>query len=268
MRSVLLSSVANFAPEMGGRGNLPQVTSQGQTQRTNGVTNPGNDTQQVTGNDTQEGGDPEDFFGNNADLWEPPEVDPATAPKEPTSDELEAAAQKTASKLDNYVKSMTKVEIDPTKFQEAIDNKDPKFFQEVVSTAIQTAHKNMLNDAAKMVREMQTSLRAEMDTAAQRRLAADKSVDSLLATIPFAADPVLKPIATAIKAQFLKKGADDTKANAMVKQFFAKTAELTADSLEDPTHPPSTRTGDRTYNSPRRQKVEEPNWADILRAQP
>lgn len=266
MRDFLLSSAARFAPEMGGTGNLNNVTSQNR-QQTDTNKGAGNDT--TAGNGGDDSGDsPENFFENNADLWEPPEVDPSTVEKPQTQEELDAAATKTQSRLQAYVASKSKVEIDATKFQEAIDNKDPKFMQEVINGAIQTAHKNMLEDAAKMVREMQTSMRQEMDNAAQNRLRADKAETSLITTLPFLADnAALKPIATAIKAQFLKKGADDKKANDMVRQFFKSTADLASDALDDVTNPPRNRDG--SFNQPpRRRQVEEPDWAAIIGGRP
>lgn len=223
--------------------------------------------------------DGENFFDAVTEMWDDPAPD-ENAPKPLTQAEIDANNTSAATRLDAYVKSIDLgVVIDPEKFKAASEANDPKLLSDSIQEAQQKAYKRMLQDMTRMVSEVRTELRSEMDGAAQRRLQVSASEQSLIEALPFlkgskGAAVTLRPIAMAVKARFLKRGFGEEKANALTKRYFQDTAALTTEALDDERHTraPGVRPGDRGFNNapPQRgrKSSDETDWLGVLTGRP
>lgn len=267
MLKAYLRNSATFAPDVGtGGGAAGTGTQNPPTGHEKGGQIDPNTKPNGTGGDGKE--TPikvENFLDDNASLWENPkiEVDPVKEAAQNTA--AQERQRNTHTNLKNYVDNLDfGIEIPKEKIAEIFENKDPTAMLDVMNNGIKSAVQQTILAVTKMIKGSHEELRREMDDAAKMRYNANEAEKTLFEAVPFAKKEAIRPVATAIKAAFIKKGKSDSEANDMVKAFFKHTMEISADDLGLEVAPKG-RPGEGGRG--RRTQQAEPDWGAILRGQ-
>lgn len=209
-------------------------------------------------------GGEEDFLGSNKALWDNPVIETDPVKEEARNRQRAEADKRNDTNLRGHIEKFDPgFQLDDAAL-EALQNKDPTGLTKAINTSLRATMYQMYRDVTKMIQGGLKDVRGEMDTAARRRLAADRSEQTLYEALPFTRNEAIRPIATAIKAQFLRKGKTDSEANDAVKNYFKATAQLGADDLGLDTAPRG-RPGERGNSRRNGRAEEEVDWAAIMR---
>lgn len=186
------------------------------------------------------------FDLNSMNIWAPaqqPAAQQTPAPQQQVQQQPDTLAQ-----FDQYVKNLNfgKFELDADSLQKFVQHGDMQGFNTALSGMMQGAYKQMMLDASKMMGNMREQIVEEALNKAKSMYGAARTFDDLVAEVPLAKNPNVKPIAEAVYKQFRNQGGDHAAAVKGVKNFLGAMRQVKETDIGLPprTTQPGMRRGD------------------------
>lgn len=238
---------------MGGDGQQNQSGSNQSGQQQSQNQNQDQNQNAESGQQQQQGGDNNQNNDDNFnDLWDNPSDNQDGNNQQSQQSGQQQQQQQDADPnktFDTYIASLNLSEgIDVAAISGELNNGQTEGLNNAFSTVARNVYRQAMIDVNKIIDKKVESGVSKAIQQSTNAVQGNMAVDRMQASLSFTKDPAINPIATAVLSQLIKKGKSVDDAILGVRNFFTKTANISAKELGI-NQPPRGRPGNQQFNN-------------------